>query len=175
MINERRKINKNHKDKRRPENAQLRRTIDKVLDEGTDFLNKHLQELQISDYKYNISLAVEELDLDEHLVYQLIEDYIIQILKSKITFYELIKKLKQAEFENLPLDYEELRNLAHKNLGVARNLRIEDAQKILSVLMKNDDLDYLRICVKALEVSAFRLIPLCAYETLNLIKVKNSL
>jgi len=162
-------------DKRKTENTELRCNIDNILNDGKDFLVKHLEELEICDYRYTISIAVEELDLDKYLVHQLIEDYIIQILKSKITFYKHIKDLKQAELNGMEPDYEELRNLAHKNLGVARNLRIEDAQKLLTILMKSDDLDYLRICVKALEVSAFRLIPLCAYETLNLIKVKNSL
>ena len=73
------------------------------------------------------------------------------------------------------LDFENIRNLAHKNLGVARNLRIVDAQILLTILMKDDDLDYMRVCAKALEISAMKLNPLCAYETLNLIKVKNSL
>jgi hypothetical protein len=41
--------------------------------------------------------------------------------------------------------------------------------------MEAEDLDYMRLCVKALEISAVKLNPLCAYETLRLIEVKNSL
>lgn len=168
-------MNKFGREKRRPENAELRRSIDKLLDEGSAFMDKHLSSLEISDYRYDISEAVLELNLDEIVIRQLIEDYIIQILKSKITFYKYIQELKQAELDNVDLDYTKIRDLAHKNLGVVRNLRIKDAKKILEVIMEEDDLDHLRLCVKALEISAVKLHPLCAYETLNLIQVKNSL
>ncbi len=168
-------MNKFGREKRRPENAELRRSIDKLLDEGSAFMEKHLSSLDISDYRYDINEAVVELNLDEIVIRQLIEDYIIQILKSKITFYKYIQELKQAELDNIDLDYTKVRDLAHKNLGVVRNLRIKDAKKILEVIMEEDDLDHLRLCVKALEISAVKLHPLCAYETLNLIQVKNSL
>ena len=168
-------MNNSYKDKRRIENAELRHSIDKLLGEGDYFLKQNLEHLKISDYQYNINEAVVELDLDEGVIYQLVEDYIIQILKSKITFYKYIQELKQAELDNIDLEYTKIRDLAHKNLGVVRNLRIEDAKIILETLMKEDDLNYLRLCVKALEISAVKLHPLCAYETLNLIQVKNSL
>lgn len=168
-------MNKFGREKRRPENAELRRSIDKLLDEGSAFMEKHLSSLDISDYRYDINEAILELNLDEIVIRQLIEDYIIQILKSKITFYKYIQELKQAELDNIDLDYTKIRDLAHKNLGVVRNLRIKDAKKILEVIMAEDDLDHLRLCVKALEISAVKLHPLCAYETLNLIQVKNSL
>jgi len=48
-------------------------------------------------------------------------------------------------------------------------------KKILEEMMVEDNLDYLRLYAKALEISAIKLNPLCAYETLNLIAVKNSL
>jgi hypothetical protein len=168
-------MNNNGIDNRKKKNASLRRSIDKLIYDGHAFLKNHLSELNIHDYHYVIDEAVTELDLDNEIVIQLLEDFIIQILKAKITFYKQIEGLKRAKLNNEPLDYTELRNLAHKNLGVARNLRIEDAQKILTILMEKDDLDYLRLCVKALEVSAVKLNPLCAYETLNLIEVKSSL
>jgi len=168
-------MNEDSIDNRRPENAELRRSIDKLIYDGYSFMEQNLNDLNIHNYRYNINNAVDELDLEEDLIIQLLEDYIIQILKSKVTFYELIKKLRKAELNNINLDYTELRDLAHKNLGVARNLRIDDSQKILTLLMKEEDLDYMRICVKALEVSAVKLNPLCAYETMKLIKVKNSL
>ncbi|MDQ1245514.1 MAG: hypothetical protein QG565_1855 [Campylobacterota bacterium] len=165
----------NMRDKRRPENAELRRRIDKLMEEGDVFIKQSLGHLEISDYRYDISEAVMELSLEEEIVRQLIEDYVIQILKSKISFYKYIQELKKDILENKPLDYTNIRNLAHKNLGVVRNLRIKDAQKLLEVIMSDDDLDYLRLCVKALEISAVKLNPLCAYETLKLIAVKNSL
>jgi len=164
-----------YKDKRRPENAELRRKIDNLLWEGSSFIRENLQQLEISDYRYEVAEAIEELSLDEETIRQLIEDYIIQILKSKIAFYEYIHKLKKDELDSKSLDYTNIRNLAHKNLGVVRNLRIKDAQKLLEVIMHEDDLDYLRLCVKALEISAVKLNPLCAYETLKLIEVKKSL
>ncbi len=162
-------------EKRRPENAELRKAINIILKEGDVFLDKYLKDLEISSYHYDISLAVEDLGIEEDIVYQLVEDYIIQILKSKLSFYNYIQELKQAQLDKKDLDFEPLRNLAHKNLGVARNLRIEDAQKLLTILLHDDDLDYMRICAKALEVTAIKLNPLCAYETLKLIRVKNSL
>ena len=163
------------REKRRPENAELRCKIDKLIYDGYSFLKENLNDLDIHNYHYVINKAVEELELDNYIIIQLLEDYIIQILKSKITFSKYIEKLKLAKIQNNILDYTDLRNLAHKNLGVARNLRIEDAQKLLTILMKDDNLDHLEICVKALEVSAVKINPLCAYETLSLIDVKNSL
>lgn len=168
-------MNENMRDKRRPENAELRRRIDKLMQDGDAFIKQNIEHLNISDYRYDISEAVIELSLEEEIVRQLIEDYVIQILKSKISFYKYIQELKKDILENKPLDYTNIRNLAHKNLGVVRNLRIKDAQKLLEVIMCEDDLDYLRLCVKALEISAVKLNPLCAYETLKLIAVKNSL
>ncbi|MDA7816561.1 hypothetical protein N9A28_00035 [Sulfurimonas sp.] len=162
-------------EKRDQKNSQLRRNIDKLIYDGHSFLKQNLLDLDVHDYHYIINEAIEELGLDHNIVIQLLEDYIIQILKAKVTFLTLINDLKNEELKNLPLDYTELRDLAHKNLGVARNLRIVDAQKILTELLKKDDLDYLLLCVKALEVSAVKLNPLCAYETLNLIEVKNSI
>ncbi len=161
--------------KRKPVNAELRCSIDTLLNEGDTFLKNNLNQLKVSHYNHNINEAIDELCLDKDVINQLLEDYVIQILKSKITFYKYIQELKQAEYENVGLDYSKIRDLAHKNLGVARNLRIKDAKILLEELMKEEDLDYLRICVKALEISAVKLNPLCAYETMNLIQVKNSL
>lgn len=168
-------MNENMREKRRPENAELRRRIDLLMEEGDAFIKQNLEHLGISDYRYDISEAIIELSLEEEIVRQLIEDYVIQILKSKISFYKYIQELKKDILENKPLDYTNIRNLAHKNLGVVRNLRIKDAQKLLEVIMYEDDLDYLRLCIKALEISAVKLNPLCAYETLKLIAVKSSL
>lgn len=168
-------MNSDVREKRRPENAELRRKIDRLLQDGDMFVKQNLGHLGISNYGYEIEEAMEELSLEKEIVLQLIEDYVIQILKSKIAFYAFIHKLKKDALEGKALDYTDIRNLAHKNLGVVRNLRIKDAQKILEEMMVEDNLDYLRLYAKALEISAVKLNPLCAYETLNLIAVKNSL
>ncbi|QOY53778.1 hypothetical protein HUE87_07670 [Candidatus Sulfurimonas marisnigri] len=162
-------------EKRLNQNIELRRSIQKLISDGSLFLEKYFKEFDISNYNYSVNEAVIELGLDEETVDILIEDYILQILKSKITFYKYIQELKKDGFENKTLDYTNLRNLAHKNFGVARNLRIKDSAKILEDLMVKDDLDYLRTCVKALEITAVKLNPLCAYEALKLIEVKNTL
>ena len=72
-------------------------------------------------------------------------------------------------------DLIEFHELAHKNLGVARNLRIKDAEKILYHMMKKDDLKYLEACLIALEASAILLKPECAFNTMKLIEAKNLL
>ncbi len=162
-------------EKRLPENSHLRYKIDMMIRDGDTFIQKNLEHLNILFYKYEIKEAVTELSLEEDIILQLIEDYVIQILKSKMAFYKYIHELKKDMLDGKVLDYTNIRNLAHKNLGVVRNLRIKDAQILLEVIMTEEDLDYLRLCVKALEISAIKLNPLCAYETLNLIAVKNSL
>ncbi|QFR43444.1 hypothetical protein [Sulfurimonas xiamenensis] len=157
------------------QDTQLCNNIDKLLSEGDSFLEKNLSDLKISSYCYQINEAVNELSLEEEIINELIEDYVIQILKSTIFFYKHIQELKKNKLENRPLNYINIRNLAHKNLGVARNLHIKDAEKLLKLIMNENDLESLEIYIKALEITAIKLNPLCAYETLNLIKAKNFL
>ncbi len=137
-------------------------------------LLKKLKYLNIDDYYYDSDLAVEELGLDLELVYQLIDDYVMQILRSKQIFLKHINKLKLDKMNNTELDYTELRDFTHKNLGVARNLRIGDAEKLLFRMMKDDDLNNILICLEALIASAIILRPECAYNTLVLMRVKDS-
>ena len=113
------------------------------------------------------------LDLD--LINQLVEDYAIQIVKSSVVFLEYISSLQIDEKNNKELDYTDLRELAHKNLGVAKNLRIEDAQKFLYKMMKDDNLDYILKCLEALVSSAIILKPQSSYDTMALMKIKKSL
>ncbi len=162
-------------DRRKNINSEIRRSIDKTLKESSGFLQMNFTNLQIHNYKYIPEIAVEELGLEIDLVNQLVEDYVIQILKSKAIFLGYIQGMKMAKEKSKELDYTPLKNLAHKNLGVARNLRIKDAIKVLDEIMKKDDLEYLALCIEALEFCAIRLNPKCAYETLNLMKIKNSL
>ena len=134
-----------------------------------------LKDLNIVNYKYTPKLAIEELGLDLELVNQLIEDYVIQVIKSNIVFLEHINELQDAKNNNKELDYTPLRELAHKNLGVARNLRIEDSEKILYEIMTNDNLDYIVRCLEGLLASVVLLKPIQAYNTIRLIKIKDSI
>lgn len=156
-------------------NIKIKSSVDKTLKECSEFLQQNFNSLQIHNYAYSPNEAIEELGLDSGLVNQLVEDYVIQILKSKVLFVEYLQELKIAQKNSKKLKYTPLRELAHKNLGVARNLRIKDATKILDELMEKSDLDYLTLCIEALESCAIRLEPKCAYETLKLIDIKSSL
>lgn len=161
--------------KRRQQNKENLSFIDKTLKESNLFLQHNLHNLQIQDYTYSPDEAIEELGLDSELINQLIEDYVSQILKSKILFLKHLDELESSVDNSKELDYTPLRELAHKNLGVARNLRIEDGIKILDELMKKDDLAYLILCVDGLAACAVRLKPKCAYQTIKLIDLKSSL
>ena len=134
-----------------------------------------LRNLNIQNYKYDISIAVRELGLDKELVTQLVDDYVAQIIKAIVQFESYLSMLQNSQDNHNDLDYTAFRELAHKNLGVARNLRIKDAEILLYELMKKDDLDYLIACLEALKVCAIKLSPKCAYDTLKLIEVKSSL
>ncbi|WP_373001338.1 hypothetical protein [Sulfurimonas sp.] len=150
-------------------------SIDKTLNKSTIFLQDNINNLQIQDYIYSPNEAIEELGLDAKLVDQLVEDYVSQILKSEALFLHHLEELQNTMKISRGLNYTPLRELAHKNLGVARNLRIKDGIKVLEELMKKNDLDYLALCVEALSACAVRLKPKCAHETITLINIKNSL
>ena len=126
------------------------------------------------DYQYSTTEAVEELGLDDELIHQLVEDYVIQVINSLDQFEELIFQLQSTQDAKKELDYTELRELAHKNLGVARNLRIKDAEILLNDLMKKDDLQYLFVCIKILKACTIKLKPECAFNTIKLIEVKST-
>jgi len=153
-------------ERRNSKNQHLRVLVDKAK----LICSKFFQE----DYIYDSLEAIEELGLDEELIHQLVEDYVIQIIKSLNQFEELIFELQSLKDAKKDLDYTELRELAHKNLGVARNLRIKDAEILLNDLMKKDDLEHLFVCLEALQACTIRLRPACAFNTIKLIKVKSN-
>jgi len=140
-----------------------------------ELFSTKLSHLNIKDYSYNTSEAVAELGLDEELINQLIDDYVAQVLKATVQFDDYMEVLQDSQDKKVKLDYTLFRELAHKNLGVARNLRIKDAEKLLYELMKQEDLEYLLHCLEALKVCAIKLRPQYAYDTLKLIEVKNFL
>jgi len=139
----------------------------------TELISSDLVNLGLSEYEYNPASAVEELGLDEELINELVEDYVSQIMRSFVQFESKLQKLHFSKNNQTSLDYTPFRELAHKNLGVARNLRIKDAEILLHELMTKDDLEYLLSCLEALEVSAIKLHPTRALNTLKLMKVKN--
>jgi len=134
-----------------------------------------LHDLKIQNYKYDISIAVRELGLDKKLVAQLVDDYVAQVIKAVVQFENYLLTLQNLQENNQKLDYTAFRDLAHKNLGVARNLRIKDAEILLYELMNKDDLEYLLTCLEALKVCAIKLSPECAYNTIKLMEIKSSL
>ena len=67
-----------------------------------------------------------------------------------------------------------LRDLAHKNLGVARNLRIRNSEKLLEKIMTEDDLNYIEKCVECLFARAVLLKPNQVYQTIRLIQIKET-
>ncbi|WP_324170709.1 hypothetical protein [Sulfurimonas sp.] len=138
------------------------------------FLQKNFIDLQIENYQYFPDEAMEELGLDFDLVNQLVEDYVTQILTSKVIYLQYLEALQANKEISRKLDFTSLRELTHKNLGVVRNLRILDAGKILKDMMTSTDLEYLSLCVEALVYCAIRLKPKRAHETLRLIEIKSS-
>jgi hypothetical protein len=127
-------------------------------------LISQIEGLSEDDYEYSLSDVVDELGLDKELIDSLVEDYVKQILRYIPIFKEYILSLREDKKAGKVLDYTPLRDLAHKNLGVARNLRIKDAQTILNEIRKKEDLDYLMKCVKILEACAISLKPEVAYK-----------
>ena len=126
-----------------------------------------LKDFGLCEYAYNIEKSAEELGLEKELIKELIEEYVVQILDSKQQFLQYIKEIQTLKLNNKNFDYTPLRHLAHKNLGVAKNLDIEDAQKILYDIKTNDNIECLFLLVELLEISAIRLNPECAYRFFN--------
>ena len=133
-----------------------------------------LAHLKIGEYSFTPDLAIRELGLDRDFVEQLVEDYVVQVIKAVVQFETYLLGMRNSLKQHKELDYTPFRELAHKNLGVARNLRIEDAQVLLYELMKKDDLEYLVECLEALKFCTIRLRPKCAYDTIKLLEVKSS-
>lgn len=130
--------------------------------------SKELKYLKVEDYDYDPKIASEELGLEVELIEQLIEDYIRQILHSQTIFLAHINTLKENQVNNQELDFTNLREFAHKNLGVARNLRIKVAEKILFRMMKSDDIDNMSKYLEVLIATTIILNPECAYKEINI-------
>jgi len=129
--------------------------------------HKKFSELDLCDYHYAIDQAIADLDLDEELIEEFLDAYVMQILDVVPQFEEYFEELRNNDHTMILFDYSYIRNLAHKNLGVARNLRIKDAEKLLTVMMKTENLEYLELCLDALILFAIRLRPQTAYNILT--------
>lgn len=137
--------------------------------------NSTFSHLNLHDYSYTTTAAKEELGLDEELVLELIDDYVAQIIKAVKVFEKQLLELQSAQDRAIETDFTPFRELVHKNLGVARNLRIEDAKALLVEMMHSEDILYLRLCIELLELCAVMLNPTWAYKTYKLIELKSSI
>ncbi len=141
--------------------AITRKNISNICKEQT---HTKFSELNLCDYHYSINQAIEDLGLDEELIEEFLDAYVMQILEVIPQFEEYFEELRNNDHTMILFDYSYIRNLAHKNLGVARNLRIKDAEKLLNAIMKSENLEYLELCLEALELFAIRLRPKTVYN-----------
>jgi len=154
-------------EKRKQKNKEIRVLVDNAKKLCCDFFQ--------DQYTYCDNEAIDELGLERELIDQLVEDYVIQIIKSLDLFREHIDTLHQKKKEGSILDYTPLRELAHKNLGVARNLRIKDSEDILTRLMKQENIEDFHHYVNLLEACVIKLKPFVANSSLELIQIKKKL
>jgi len=154
-------------ERRKAKNSSIRALVDDAQSDCKEFFKE--------DYHYCDKEAITELGLDSELIDQLVEDYVIQIIKSGDYFDSYLETLQEEQAKSKPLNFTPFRELAHKNLGVARNLRIKDSEKILTTLMKSHDLQELDENLKILKSCVIRLKPISAYAVLELLKIKSKL
>ncbi len=153
-------------ERRQIKNTEIRKLVDKAKKVCHFFFN--------DNYVYDNAEAVSELGLDEELIDDLLKDYIAQVIKTVSQMEKMIYTLQSQKDAKQELEYIELRNLAHKNIGVAKNLRIKDAISVLDDLMRKDDLEHLFLCIETLLACAIVLNPTYAYDTIRLIELKNT-
>jgi hypothetical protein len=128
--------------------------------------NERIKSLYDIGYIYESEEVIEALGVPAELVDELIEDYVEQILRTYSEFQLHISLLWEKDFLGESLDFTPLRDLAHKNLGVAKNLRIEDATILLSEIKQEDDLKIISQCLELLVCSAIKLKPTKACEAM---------
>lgn len=152
----------------------LEQNFEAFLDDAADLCKRvyenSFQYLELKEYAYDIDEVVKELELDVDLIKGFVDEFMIEVFKSKDTFLKYIHKLQEDKSNEREPDFTPLRNLAHKNLGVAKNLRIKSAEKLLSELMNSSDVEYMTKCLEALNACAVNLNPPHAYKTLKLMK-----
>jgi len=147
------------KERRELRNSEIRALVDEAQAKCNEFFKEQ--------YRYDDTEAVEELGIDSELVQQLVEEYVKQIVKSTTLFKKYLETLKEQNSKKDLLDFTPFRELVHKNLGVARNLRIKDSEQILKELMTYESLDEIEVYLSILEACAIKLKPLSAYKALQ--------
>lgn len=154
----------------------LEQSFETFLDEVSDLCKKAFENsfeyLELNEYAYDINKVVKELELEIDLIKGFVDEFMVEIFKSKDLFLEYIHKLQEDIENEIEPDFKPLRDLAHKNLGVAKNLRIKSAEKLLNELMNSDDTEYLKQCLEVLNVCAVNLNPPHAYKTLKHLKLQ---
>ncbi|MBU0631453.1 hypothetical protein KKA17_02300 [bacterium] len=128
--------------------------------------NEYMISICNTSYIYDPQEAIDELGISQELVDELVEDYVEQILRTFSEFNLNLSFLWEKNFLNEPVDFGPLRDLAHKNLGVAKNLRIEDGISLLTEIKKQDDLEIIAECLDLLISCAIKLKPKKACEAM---------
>lgn len=123
-------------------------------------------------YQYVGSIAMEALGIEEELLNELLDDYVVQIIRAIIILTQQLHRLNNQRKLNQTLDFTELRELIHKNLGVARNLRIEDAEILLKIMIEEDNLELIMTYIIRLLTTVILLDAKTSYEVLALINIK---
>ena len=128
--------------------------------------NKSEYNLLKESYIYDPMEAIKELGLSNDIVEELVEDYVEQIMRTYAEFNLHLSVLWENRFLDQALDFQPLRDLAHKNLGVAKNLRIEDGIILLKEIRKEDNLEKIAQYLKLLISRAIKLRPKKACEAM---------
>lgn len=161
--------------KKSPQYETIDTTLKNATVECQSIVSQKLPNLDILGYKYKADEAVEELGLDDTLINQLLEEFVAQIIEASLEFEYFLRELKKKGESIQKDDYLPFRALVHKNLGVAKNLRVKDAEILLYEMMIKEDLEYLQDCTHALKACAIMLKPESAYKALKLSELEGSL
>ena len=121
--------------------------------------NELVSDMLDCNYKYDINAVTSELGLDEDMICELLDDYVNQILVTNNEFVDILSYMWEKQFLGESFSLEPCLNLVHKNLGVAKNLRIEDAVLILSEIKKQSDVETISLYLDALVSCAIKLRP----------------
>ncbi len=108
---------------------------------------KTVEELANTDFTYDPHIASNELGLPLDLIEEFIQDFILQAKEFRDKIYA---SLDEDDIDNAKI-------LAHKLKGVAANLRIEDAHKLLSNVNATSDARVIRENIDAFYIIIQRL------------------
>ncbi len=132
--------------------------------EKCEELQHVVSKVDANDHVYSFEITKYALGLDDELINSLLEEYVAQIIATMPRFWQITHELRNSSEKGAVVDFTELRELAHKNLGVARNLHIKDAQKILHSIMTSDNIEEVERCLEYLEACMILLKPEVAYK-----------